>query len=131
MAHLVSWARVRYFTWPSFLLSRFCDILAHPNTRQASSCLPSRRCPCHDQTTTWPLPPPLTAPPTASRVSLAAVLPSPLFGFAAASVRPGPSASPKILSSEAPGAARRMSPTSSAEGEVAGEFTEVVIVRHR
>jgi hypothetical protein len=78
-------------------------------------------------TTTWPLPP-LTAPPAASRVSLAAVLPSPFaFAFAAACVRPDPAS--RIIQVEQ-GAARSMSSASSAEGEATGEFTEVVIVRH-
>ncbi|TVU05532.1 hypothetical protein EJB05_48698, partial [Eragrostis curvula] len=85
---------------------------------------------------TWPLIPtttllpPLTAPPAASRVSLAAFLPSPPSAFAAASVRPGPVAYPKILLSGALRARLAMSSASSAEGEAVGEFTEVVIVRH-
>ncbi|TVU01452.1 hypothetical protein EJB05_53102, partial [Eragrostis curvula] len=85
---------------------------------------------------TWPLIPtttllpPLTAPPAASRVSLAAFLPSPPSAFAAASVRPGPVAYPKIRLSGALRARLAMSSASSAEGEAVGEFTEVVIVRH-
>ncbi|GJN03786.1 hypothetical protein PR202_ga21265 [Eleusine coracana subsp. coracana] len=79
----------------------------------------------------WPLTTTRSLPPlpAASRVSLPAVLLSP-SAVAAASVRPGPAAFPKIRSSNAPGTARGMSSASSAESEAAGEFTEVVIVRH-
>ncbi|GJN15953.1 hypothetical protein PR202_gb02902 [Eleusine coracana subsp. coracana] len=73
----------------------------------------------------WPLTATRSLPPlpAASRVSLPAVLLFP-SAVAAASLRPGPAAFPKIRSSNAPGTARGMSSASSAESEAAGEFTE-------
>ncbi|XP_062191444.1 phosphoglycerate mutase-like protein 4 [Phragmites australis] len=78
--------------------------------------------------TTTPLPPPLALAP--SRVSLAALLPSPPPAVAAAAIPTEPASAPRIRRVDAPGAAPGMSSASSAEGEAAGEFTEVVIVRH-
>lgn len=83
--------------------------------------------------TTTLLPPP-SAPPAPSTASLAAFLPSPPFSIiAAASLRTGPAAAttPQIRWVDAPGTGPGMSSSaSSAGGEDAGEFTEVVIVRH-
>ncbi|CAO2188590.1 unnamed protein product [Urochloa humidicola] len=88
----------------------------------------------------WRLPtstllPPLPAPPPSPSIaSLAAFLPSPASAVAA-SRPPGPANSPQIRRAHAPEAAPGMSSSAAScvegyDSVAAGDFTEVVIVRH-